>query len=103
MRIKKIAKKTGKLLLVKKIVVNLHSQFANESAEVDSVAQLVEQLTLNQWVEGSSPSGVTKSLLLKEAFFISPTPSHTKKINPNFITNITILNNFTSACNMVLD
>ena len=26
----------------------------------DSVAQLVEQLTLNQWVEGSSPSGVTK-------------------------------------------
>ena len=25
----------------------------------DSVAQLVEQLTLNQWVEGSSPSGVT--------------------------------------------
>ena len=28
---------------------------------------------------------------------------NTKKINPNFITNITILNNFTSACNMVLD
>lgn len=27
---------------------------------IDSVAQLVEQLTLNQWVEGSSPSGVTK-------------------------------------------
>ena len=26
----------------------------------DSVAQLVEQLTLNQWVEGSSPSGVTQ-------------------------------------------
>ena len=26
----------------------------------DSVAQLVEQLTLNQWVEGSSPSGVTR-------------------------------------------
>ncbi len=25
----------------------------------DSVAQLVEQLTLNQWAEGSSPSGVT--------------------------------------------
>lgn len=25
----------------------------------DSVAQLVEQLTLNQRVEGSSPSGVT--------------------------------------------
>ena len=25
-----------------------------------SVAQLVEQLTLNQWVEGSSPSGYTE-------------------------------------------
>ncbi len=25
----------------------------------DSLAQLVEQLTLNQWVEGSNPSGVT--------------------------------------------
>ena len=82
MRIKKIAKKTGKLLLVKKIVVNLHSQFANESAEVDSVAQLVEQLTLNQWVEGSSPSGVTKSLLSKGGFFISPTPPTQKKLTP---------------------
>ncbi len=27
-----------------------------------SVAQLVEQLTLNQWVEGSSPSGRTRFL-----------------------------------------
>ncbi len=27
----------------------------------DSVAQLVEQLTLNQWVESSSLSGVTKT------------------------------------------
>ncbi len=26
----------------------------------DSVAQLVEQLTLNQWVVGSSPTGVTE-------------------------------------------
>ena len=26
----------------------------------DSLAQLVEQLTLNQWVEGSNPSGVTR-------------------------------------------
>ena len=35
----------------------------------DSVAQLVEQLTLNQWVEGSSPSGVTRksaSRLIKQ-------------------------------------
>lgn len=42
----------------------------------DSVAQLVEQLTLNQWVEGSSPSGVTsKSSTYKgflcRCFFIS--------------------------------
>ena len=28
--------------------------------QIDSVAQLVEQLTLNQWVVGSSPTGVTK-------------------------------------------
>ena len=35
--------------------------FAFEIAEIyDSLAQLVEQLTLNQWVEGSNPSGVTK-------------------------------------------
>lgn len=27
--------------------------------EHGSLAQLVEQLTLNQWVEGSSPSGTT--------------------------------------------
>jgi hypothetical protein len=27
----------------------------------DSVAQLVEQLTLNQWVESSNLSGVTKA------------------------------------------
>ena len=26
----------------------------------DLVAQLVEQMTLNHWVEGSIPSGVTK-------------------------------------------
>ena len=26
----------------------------------DSVAQLVEQMTLNHWVVGSSPTGVTK-------------------------------------------
>ncbi len=33
----------------------------------DSVAQLVEQLTLNQWVESSSLSGVTT---LKSRFFV---------------------------------
>ena len=41
----------------------------------DFLAQLVEQLTLNQWVEGSSPSGVTKfeaQLLFNKAveFFV---------------------------------
>ena len=39
--------------------VPLHPQL-NDCTHDDSVAQLVEQLTLNQWVEGSSPSGVTK-------------------------------------------
>lgn len=29
------------------------------------VAQLAEQLTLNQWVEGSIPSGVTKKIFIK--------------------------------------
>jgi hypothetical protein len=37
----------------------LHSQ-KNKN---DSVAQLVEQLTLNQWVESSNLSGVTTRLL----------------------------------------
>ena len=37
----------------------MQTQFGNKM-QVDSVVQLVEQLTLNQWVEGSSPSGVTK-------------------------------------------
>ena len=31
----------------------------------DLVAQLVEQMTLNHWVEGSSPSRVTKNSLLQ--------------------------------------
>lgn len=32
---------------------------------IDSVAQLVEQLTLNQWVVGSSPTGVTSRVMLE--------------------------------------
>ena len=32
----------------------------NEHLRIVSLAQLVEQLTLNQWVEGSSPSGDTR-------------------------------------------
>ena len=47
----------------KKLVVTLHSQTGNQSREQnrknDSVAQLVEQMTLNHWVVGSSPTGVT--------------------------------------------
>ena len=44
----------------------------------DSVAQLVEQLTLNQWVVGSSPTGVTelnaKWLIMKPfGFFVMST------------------------------
>ena len=31
----------------------------------DSVAQLVEQLTLNQWVESSSLSGVTLRMMAR--------------------------------------
>ena len=48
--------------------------FAIEIAEMlDSLAQLVEQLTLNQWVEGSNPSGVTKDGLKKTILFILST------------------------------
>ncbi len=36
---------------------------------VDSVAQLVEQMTLNHWVESSSLSGVTKQSLKSGCFF----------------------------------
>ena len=37
---------------------------------VDSVAQLVEQMTLNHWVESSSLSGVTKQSLKKWLLFL---------------------------------
>ena len=40
----------------------------------DSLAQLVEQLTLNQWVEGSNPSGVTKDDESRSFFCIHPHP-----------------------------
>lgn len=42
-----------------------------------SVAQLVEQLTLNQWVEGSSPSGRTRFLPL---YLITPSSSLINKL-----------------------
>ena len=40
-------------------------------SQIDSVAQLVEQKTLNLWVLGSSPSGVTErnSLIWAVSFF----------------------------------
>jgi hypothetical protein len=48
------------------------------SSNFDSVAQLVEQKTLNLWVLGSSPSGVTSpgsgKFLLESGFFISLKP-----------------------------
>ena len=53
-----LKKITQKILPIQKKCVTLQPQ--NEKD--DSVAQLVEQLTLNQWVEGSSPSGVTKKV-----------------------------------------
>ncbi len=37
----------------------MHRNSERDSKNNDSVAQLVEQLTLNQWVESSSLSGVT--------------------------------------------
>ena len=40
----------------------------------DSLAQLVEQLTLNQWVEGSNPSGVTKDDESRPFFVSIPHP-----------------------------
>ena len=43
---------------------------ASVNASAVSLAQLVEQLTLNQWVEGSSPSGdTTKSHPFTGGFF----------------------------------
>ena len=32
----------------------------------DPVAQVVEQLTFNQWVAGSSPAGITKPIRIAE-------------------------------------
>ncbi len=48
-------KKNTYLCIAKRVAI-----VCRKRSVTDSVAQLVEQLTLNQWVEGSSPSGVTK-------------------------------------------
>ena len=44
----------------KKIALPLHRKSKSLCAYNDSVAQLVEQMTLNHWVESSSLSGVTR-------------------------------------------
>ncbi len=47
------------------------SSCTTSCARFVSLAQLVEQLTLNQWVEGSSPSGDTnESHPLRVAFVV---------------------------------
>lgn len=47
----------------------------------DFVAQLVEQLTLNQWAVGSSPTEVTedKPLTFVSGFLFWVKPAHLKK------------------------
>ncbi len=40
-------------------LLSLHPQSRSNDSMNDLVAQLVEQMTLNHWVEGSSPSQVT--------------------------------------------
>ena len=44
------------------VISEKSSNFASQNQRDVSVAQLVEQLTLNQWVEGSSPSGYTEKV-----------------------------------------
>ena len=52
---------------IKNIGAYLHPQKDTSfCSQDDFVAQLVEQLTLNQWAEGSSPSEVTKDKPLTE-------------------------------------
>ena len=58
-------KKSIKNFAGSKITLNFASQLRN-----DSVAQLVEQMTLNHWVESSSLSGVTKAEAYASAFFM---------------------------------
>ena len=47
------------LILAIDLVTNHCSAYFAAQNKNDSVAQLVEQLTLNQWVESSNLSGVT--------------------------------------------
>ena len=60
----KMRKKHQDICTVQKKAVPLHPLLRNSSDALSnnvSLAQLVEQLTLNQWVEGSSPSGDTQN------------------------------------------
>ena len=56
---RKVKKNDGWICIIQKIAVPLHPLLKKSNVFVVSLAQLVEQLTLNQWVEGSSPSGDT--------------------------------------------
>ena len=49
----------GIFILTIDLVTNHCSAYFAAQNNFDSVAQLVEQLTLNQWVESSNLSGVT--------------------------------------------
>ena len=62
------SKKTVKHLEKENIKVTFAPANLLTELQNDSVAQLVEQLTLNQWVEGSSPSGVTKKVVCNYLF-----------------------------------
>ena len=72
--IKILCKKRGKSLRGKIKPLSLHPQSRNkrwfEKVTIakwnDLVAQLVEQMTLNHWVEGSSPSQVTRFTYWKD-------------------------------------
>ena len=64
-----MCKKRGKSLRRKIKLLSLHPQSRNNDSMNDLVAQLVEQMTLNHWVESSSLSGVTKQSLKSGCFF----------------------------------
>ena len=58
----KFFKKTAKNLFNSKNSINFalaNGKTTRKHHKDDSVAQLVEQMTLNHWVVGSSPTGVT--------------------------------------------
>ena len=68
--------KTKKIAFFAKKICKNACQFKNNAylcnrnrKQPDSVAQLVEQMTLNHWVESSSLSGVTKQSLKSGCFF----------------------------------